>query len=69
MFCFRKDILKKYKKLKKSIVEEQEFIEQMTILDNMIDIHSFHIKEATPSINEPKDVGVLKKYLKIQKDN
>ena len=66
VLCFRREILINYNKFKKSVVEEQEFIEQMTIIDNLIDIYSFNVDEATPSINEP-DVRILKKYLKIQK--
>jgi hypothetical protein len=39
----------------------------MSIIDNSIEIFSLNIIEATPSINEPKDINVLKKYLKKSK--
>ncbi len=67
VLCFRREILINYNKFKKSVVEEQEFIEQMTIIDNLIDIYSFNVDEATPSINEPGDVRILKKYLRNSK--
>ena len=67
VLCFRKEILKNYNRLKKSIVEEQEFIEQMTIIDNSIDIYAFNILKATPSINEQRDIKVLKDYLNNSK--
>ena len=67
VLCFKKEILENYRKIKKSIIEDQEFIEQMSIIDNSIEIFSLNIIEATPSINEPKDINVLKKYLKKSK--
>ena len=68
MIAFRKDFIEKIENLPLSIVEKNEFIEQMRIIESNVDLYSIKLPESLPSINEPEEVGIVIDYLKNKKN-
>ena len=68
ILAFKKKVLTNYPKIKKSIVEEQEFIEQMSILTNNIDIYSCNISPCLPSVNLKKELNDVYKFIKTSNE-
>ncbi len=68
ILAFKKEILVNYPQIKKSIVEEQEYIEQMSILTNNIDIYSCNISPCLPSVNLRKELNDVYKFIKSSKE-
>lgn len=68
ILAFKKEILLNYSKIKKSIVEEQEFIEQISILSNNKEIYSCNISPCLPSVNLYKELNAIYKFVKSSKE-
>lgn len=67
LIAFKKEVLIKYKKLKKTSLEDSLSIEQIRYLENNINIKSVFLSKSSDSINEPKDVKVVINNLKKNK--
>jgi len=68
ILAFKKNTLIQYPRIKKSIVEKQEFIEQMSILHNNIDIYSVNMSPSLPSVNLKKEVNEIYDFIKNSKE-
>ena len=68
LIAFRKNSLLKISKMKPSIIEEREFIEQIRIIVNGFSFYSISVSKSTPSVNEPNDELTILKMLKNDKE-
>ena len=68
ILAFKKNVLLNYKKIKKSTIEEQEFIEQMSMITNNYKIHSSILIPSLPSVNEKKELSYIYKFVKKSKE-
>ena len=63
LIAFKKDFLMKLIKMKQTLVEKFQSIEQMRIIENGYLIRSVPFDSSQPSINEPFEVGLVWEYV------
>ena len=68
LIAFEKDFLMKFVEWPSSIIEENEFIEQMRAIENGFQINSVNLEESVPSVNEPHELDIVLNYLKQNKE-
>jgi 3-deoxy-manno-octulosonate cytidylyltransferase (CMP-KDO synthetase) len=64
IIAFKKDFLNQLVKLKPSLIEKIESIEQMRIIENGYSIKSIPLESSQPSINEPDELTEVLNYIK-----
>lgn len=61
---YSRGFLEQFSTLKPTPLEERESVEQFRILENDISIMAVQFEKGYPSINEPREVAIVQKYLK-----
>ena len=51
-----------------SLIEQNEFIEQMRIIENGYSFKSVKVNPSLPSVNEPEEVDIVLKYIENDKE-
>ena len=67
IIAYRKDFLLRFSNLSPSLIEQNEFIEQMRIIENGYSFKSVTVNPSLPSVNELEEVDIVLKY--IENDN
>lgn len=63
IISYRKDSLTSFISADTTPVEENEFIEQMRIIENGFSLASVNVEPSLPSVNEPHEVDIVLDYL------
>ena len=63
LIAYTREVLMAIPTMPKSIIEEQELIEQMRLIEHGVRIESVAVDENTPSVNEPDDVREVLRQL------
>ena len=67
IIAYRKDFLIRFSNFTPSLIEQNEFIEQMRIIENGYSFKSVTVNPSLPSVNELEEVDIVLKY--IENDN
>ena len=67
IIAFKKQTIMHYPNLSESVIEKSEYIEQIRLIANNIDLYSFELPYSLPSVNEPNEVEEVYRY--IEKNN
>jgi 3-deoxy-manno-octulosonate cytidylyltransferase (CMP-KDO synthetase) len=68
IIAYRKDYLLQLALSPVSAIEQAEFIEQMRIVENGVKLKSIAVNESLPSINEPQEADIVKKYISASQE-
>ena len=63
LIAYTREVLMAIPSMPKSIIEEQELVEQMRLIEPGLRIESVAVDENTPSVNEPDDVNEVLRQL------
>ena len=63
LIAYRKDFLLSLSSMPPGVCEVSESIEQLRIIENNFDIHSVSVDPSLPSVNEPHEEVLVRRYL------
>ena len=63
LIAYRKDFLLSLCSMPPAVCEVSESIEQLRIIENNFDIHSVSVDPSLPSVNEPHEEALVRRYL------